>query len=112
MPKDDFPEVLLWYSLPPNLPKIPPGDVAFRRDGEDPLSPPREVRMQRDFQRAHRRQALDLDAHGVGDEEVPVRVLVDELPVLRVQGFDGDLDVRENQGEREDERPDGRQPDP
>src|SRR5439155_26964781 len=71
-----------------------------------------KIRMERRLHALDRRQAGNLDRDRIRDEEVPVRVLVDHLSVLRVQRLRGHIDVVQAEAEGEDELPQGRGADP
>src|SRR5438093_1620612 len=84
------------------------GDVGSR--GNFVMAAAGEVRVEGGLRMFDRLQAGGLHRHGIGDEEVAVRVLVDQLPVLGVQGLRGHFDVVQAQAEGEHELPQGGRP--
>src|SRR5256886_805158 len=83
----------------------------LRTHGDLAHAAAREVGVERRLHPLDRRKCVDLDRDGIGDEEVAVRVFVDQPAVLRVQRLRGHLDVVQAQAEGEHELPEGRRPD-
>src|SRR5712691_4007797 len=110
--QDDIAEILESDFFPLEFLEVLPGHVDLRPDRNLSPSSTRKIRMQGSLDPFNRRQPLDFDRDGVGHEEIAIRILVDQLAVLRIERLRRHLDIVQAETEREDEIPQRRGPNP